>query len=354
MMLRRLVFSAASLWGLLLCAEALTENMPLNLATVRVVHWMVALSQLPGQPLTDQAQGELVSLAQSLADYDSPGSITYQALLVRHLAPLNARASDLEDLTRTSEKVRPMVKYWLGEAYHEQGDYEKAISTWAEAGAALPLGKLGGALGKAGRWQEAVAAYEASLESFDREIKVYLDLGSALVHMGRQDEAVQIYQRGIRIAPDNWGPYVYIGDIYRERKDFEQAQYWYHRGIQATGSAWPYIGSALIAEAQGAFDLAESRLRTALQVEPGNCEAWLRLGLLFQRQGKCAEAIVPLEEAVELSPRWWLYQALGDARRDCGALEGALQAYEAALEIVPDNNDLRRQITSVRQILDQE
>jgi len=357
MTLKRFIFISGSLCALLLCVGGLTEHVSLNLTTVRVAQTISTLSKTLGQSSIDQAREELVSLSQSLGDHSSsPGSISYRAAIIHSVAPLSIRTSMLEDLVNTPKNTRPLVKYWLGDAYFESSDYPRAISTWAEVGAALRLKELGHALGKAGRWQEAAAAYQASLESFGGEIKVYLDLGAVLVQLGRHDEAVQVYEQGMEIAPGNWGPYVYIGNIYRAQKDFERAQYWYNRGIKATSSEWPYIELARMAEAQGALDLAESTLRIAVRINPGNSEAWLRLGLLLRRQGICGEGIAALEKAAELtsSAPGSQYQALGDMKRDCGDPKGALRAYEAALRLSPDNDDLRRRIASIRQSLDGE
>lgn len=318
---------------LLLFTGNLAEPFWLNEVAVQVTGVAVTLSETRDQSLSDISRQELGYARELLASQrvSSSGSIAYQALIAHLTLPPDLRVGILEDLVNISGEVRPVVKFWLGEAYLEQGDYLKALSLWDEIGAAQQLFELGDRLSEVGWWEEAVASYEASLESFSSDIQVYFKLGHSLEQLGRQEDALEIYARALTTAPRNYGVYIAIGNIYRDRGMFDEAQAWYDRAIQETGHwEWPYLASALAYVKQGALVLAEDRLQVVLQEYSGNCQAWGQMGQVLWQKGIYDKAIQALEEAVALCPYQfpWMHKSLGDVRRDNGDVEGALQAYE--------------------------
>lgn len=351
---RRLTHSLTALliFILVLSAARLFEPFWLNISALRVARAVFASSRLPGQLPSELSRQELEYARKLLADHrvTSSGATGLQAL-ISHLAdPPDVEVAILEELARTSGEIRPIVKLWLGDAYLEQREYQKALSVWAEIGAARQLLELGDELAAAGQWEEAVGAYEAGIERLGQDVRVYSGLGRALEQLGRQDDALEIYRRALTIAPRNYGVYVAIGNIYRDRGMFDEAQAWYDRAVQETGHVeWPYIASARVHEMQGALDLAEARLQAVLDENPGNCQAWGRMGRVLWKQSLYDEAITALEGAVGLCPQIpWLYQALGDARKDSGDMQGAVRAYEAALNMAPGNIYVREQLAHLR------
>ena len=341
---------------LFLRAASLLQPFWLNMAAIHVARTAVVSAETSDQTRSDISGQELAYARELLAGHqvNSSGGIAYQALIAYLAAPPDAKASILENIVSTSgEEVRPFVKFWLGEAYLERGDYLKALSLWTEIGAAQRLLELGDRLSAAGRWTEAAQAYEASLRNLGSDVRVYWRLGHALQQLGRQDDALRVYERSLTVDPRNYAGYIAVGNVYRERGMFDEAQAWFDRAVQETGDLeWAYIASAKAYEMQGAYDLAEARLRAVLQEYPGNCEAWGQIGLVLWRQGIYDEAITALEKAAILCPQVpWMLQALGNARRDSGDIEAARQAYEAVLNMDPTNTYAQEQLDSLGQML---
>jgi tetratricopeptide (TPR) repeat protein len=327
----------------------------LNVAAIRLSKAVVDLSYPPPNN-AEIARKSLRAACNSLQAHQLerfPGGAGFLVLVTHLIGPAETKIPYLETALDMAAQERPFVKLWLGEAYLEQGDYLKALSLWAEIGAAQQLLELGDWLSAAGRWEEATAAYQASLRSIGSDVRPYLKLGHALIQLGREDDALSIYERALAIDPGDYGVYVAIGDVYRDRKMFEEAQAWYDRAVQQTGNLeWPYIASAHAYEMEGSLDLAKSRLQIALKNSPSNCQAWGQMGVVLRQQRLYSEAILALEMAIRLCPEIpWLYQAIGDAKRDSGDLEGARQAYKAVLTLSPADTYVREQLDSLDQML---
>ena len=90
------------------------------------------------------------------------------------------------------------------------------------------------------------------------------------------------------------------------------------------------------------YDYAIKTLEKAKILDPTNVRAWLAIGRnLLERNVQIPYAIACLKEAVKLEPKNVEAQTLlGDAFRMQGQLDEALQAYQTALKIDPDNENV--------------
>ncbi|MBE9505235.1 MAG: tetratricopeptide repeat protein [Chloroflexi bacterium] len=65
------------------------------------------------------------------------------------------------------------------------------------------LGQQAVALAAQGRWEEAVAANRAIVESLPDEVAAFNRLGRALIELGRFAEATEAYQKAVEVDPGN-------------------------------------------------------------------------------------------------------------------------------------------------------
>lgn len=131
--------------------------------------------------------------------------------------------------------------------------------------------RLGFALAKVGRTNEALAHYNEALRLKPNYALPYNDVGMLLEDAGRYEEAITIYRTALRYDP-------------------ELAQ------------AHANLGSALDAAGQAAE--AERELREGLRLEPEMPEAHNNLGVLLAKQNRLAEAEAELREAIRQKARY--------------------------------------------------
>jgi TonB family protein len=96
---------------------------------------------------------------------------------------------------------------------------KKAHSTKRPAPARIPpkaieANNRGDAHFDAGRYDDAIAAYQQAINLYPRYAEAYLNLGDALKELKRYDEAVNAYQEAIKLNPNNGDAYNGLSDTY--------------------------------------------------------------------------------------------------------------------------------------------
>jgi tetratricopeptide (TPR) repeat protein len=132
--------------------------------------------------------------------------------------------------------------------------------------------------------------------------RFYFQLGATLERAGERDEAIRYLRKSLDLQPD------------------------YDEALNHLGYMWAEQGENLVA--------AEDMIRRALKSEPDNPAYLDSLGWVLFQQGKVAEAIPPLERAVELlqaEPDETVLDHLGDAYARAERWADARKAWQAAL-----------------------
>ncbi len=307
-----------------------------RIAAANAFAWRATHLSQPIDPT--QAEALLRIAAQPAAQ--SQITIThFAAWLTARALSGDARLAALGHWQTVTADERPFPSLWLAEALAAQGQYQPAIALWQAAGAAEQLYQLGEHLAPDGDPAARVAAYQASLALWPRDV-IFVRLGDLLTQLQRYDEALVVYLDGQRFAPTNYGLYVGAGNVYRAQGQYAQAQAWYDIAVRRSGVIeWPYLASGRAYELQGDLDRARARYTAVVQANPANCEAWGRLGLVAQQMTDLAEALSALERAAALCPTSvWVWMGLGDVRQAQQDWAGAVTAYTAALNVQPQNS----------------
>jgi len=96
------------------------------------------------------------------------------------------------------------------------------------------------------------------------------------------------------------------------------------------------LSQALAHHKAGDLDRAASHYRSVLQDEPGQPEALHFLGVIAYQQGRPAEAVTMIGQALERRPeRADFHCNLGNALKDSGRSEDAIAAYRRCLDLQP-------------------
>jgi hypothetical protein len=122
------------------------------------------------------------------------------ALLAASIVPSIAWASPF--FTRSDPSVQK------GNDLYTAGKYEEALQAYENAekdhpgSSEIPYDR-GNALYKLGRYDEAREAYQRALGTNDQTLKAddYFNMGNAFAGMGKDDDAVDAYRRALRVEP---------------------------------------------------------------------------------------------------------------------------------------------------------
>lgn len=223
------------------------------------------------------------------------------------------------EILKQAVETKPKIKYYqkLAEIYREQGEYNKAIGAIKEA---LTLdykrGELHYTLGELYLQLQNINQARSSLEravSLDPTNKKYLErlfwtYRRSAVTDTMLENAQNTLDKLIDLAPDKAKYQIYSGDLYRKADKHHQAAYRYQRAIQITPEdSWGYIKLARSYEELDRYQIAE--------------QLYLK--------------------AVELETSWLNYEYLGDFYYSWKNYGSAVDSYQQALKLKPQQLDIR-------------
>lgn len=131
------------------------------------------------------------------------------------------------------------------------------------------------------------------------------------------DEALRLYKRALKVDGNSPEIYSQMGDLYRSQsllitnEDLQlERQFIARRAVANYHSALLYnpYNSDIILRMAGTYELAADKANAArwydraLEVDPNNSFAWLRLGSFHLRQGDTNQAIADWQQAQRLNP----------------------------------------------------
>ncbi len=191
----------------------------------------------------------------------------------------------------------------LGLMYSLQGDPTRAIPVLQQAVALLPSADnhyfLGNACYEAGRYEEALAEYQAALVIDPKHFNSLVRLGDTYDKLGRADDAIAAYRQALTLKED--------ADVHA------------HLGM--------------LLERVGKADEAEAEYRASLRVND-NVLAHLGLAQLYRRTGKIDQAIAECQAALRLQDDPHVRFALAQLYEARGRLEDAASQYQAAIPLL--------------------
>ncbi len=95
--------------------------------------------------------------------------------------------------------------------------------------------------------------------------------------------------------------------------------------------------SGIANDYSGSYDAAEADLRRALDIDPGNGDAWRNLGRLYRETNRLSDAVAAYQRAIEAQPSYFKnYQALCAAYQDQGNYAEAISQCQRVVALAPD------------------
>src|SRR5205807_8551615 len=258
-----------------------------------------AARALEREKKTEQAKA---AFAKAAANYEqslliNPGRASpYLHLAELLLGPLkeNERAAKLHAEARQRFSGAPEIAYHLTIAQREAKHPEQAVVTFEEA------------------------LHEAELQ--DAEIanaRFYFDYGATAEQAGLYDKAADLFKKSIAIDPAN------------------------------AADAYNYL-AYMWAEHNMHLDEAQEMIKLALQLDPNNGAYIDTLGWLEFRQGKFEQALSDLLNAAQKMTRNdpIIFEHIGDTYSKLNKVPQALDAWQKALALDPENKKITEKIDS--------
>jgi tetratricopeptide (TPR) repeat protein len=167
-----------------------------------------------------------------------------------------------------------------------------------------------------------------------------LVLADVLLASGRASENVEVLESAISAGIRDEGLRRILAIIYMSGGGIDQAEAALS-GLEESSDPETLVLFGRLAGLRQQWDEARRWLEKALEIHPSNAEAKVNLGVLAAVEGRSSEARRLLEAGVAEDPRSFEgWNALGMVRAGGGDFDGAVAAWNQALELNPEATDL--------------
>ncbi|MBN1870749.1 MAG: tetratricopeptide repeat protein [Candidatus Omnitrophica bacterium] len=156
-------------------------------------------------------------------------------------------------------------------------------------------------------WRDPVTFYEQTLRYAPDSYRLYSNLGNAYNVAGKTDEAIRAYQKSIEV----------------NKTGFEYAQ--------------PYNGLGVAYYHSGKVETAVVMLKKAVEINPRYPEAYYNLGQMYKILNKSQESLEAFEKTVQINPLYAdAHYELSTAHYQNRNYDLALQHYDLAVKLGHD------------------
>ena len=167
----------------------------------------------------------------------------------------------------------------------------------------LAESKLGVALAKQGKSEEAIEHYRKSIAIQPTFVDAHYNLAVDLEKLGRTDEAIASYRKTLEYNPRHAFAHNNLGALLAGRGNFDAAIEEYKKAIRFNSDfllAYNNLGAAL--GQQGKLDESIQYFSQAARINPQDVMTHLNLGVAWKMKGDLAEALYHFREAQRLRP----------------------------------------------------
>jgi tetratricopeptide (TPR) repeat protein len=155
------------------------------------------------------------------------------------------------------------------------------------------------------RYSEAIQAFEAAIKQKPKFIHLaYYGKGLALYWSGKDPEAITALQQAVKSQPDFVPAWNNLSLVYRESNQ---------------------------------LDKALAAINQAIQLQPNNPKLYNQKYAVLRDLKKYKEAAAAINKAIEISPRAAFYSNRGVVRYELGDKQGAIEDYNQAIKINPND-----------------
>ncbi|MDD8009640.1 MAG: tetratricopeptide repeat protein [Acidobacteriota bacterium] len=163
--------------------------------------------------------------------------------------------------------------------------------------------KQGNELFQAGKYEEAIAAYEAAIGKEAGEPTYLNNLGTTYMKIGNNEKAIATFTKMLEIQPESYSANKNLGSLFGEAKDYQGALPYYAKASELSPNdpdAFYNLGACYLNLQE--YDKAEAAFLKVKELTPDYAPAYYQLGMIYVNQNKKPEAVENLERYIELAP----------------------------------------------------
>lgn len=272
----------------------------------------------------------------------------------------------------------------LGSIYVQNQEDEKAIPYYEQILTFYPhyieaMNSLGAIYRRLGRYEESIGILQRAVDEGRDAASVNYNLGFTYKEMGNFDDAIDAFNLVVHENPDDVLAYNHLGRIYHSQKNYDKAIASYKRGLQIDQNH-PILNYNLAHVYESTKNVTDAIrcYQAALKTRPGWVDAINDFSELLIKSQKNKEAQDLVQQSIKLHPtnadllcllgRIYLNQydyssaektfkqadsykandvkiltGLSEALEKGEKVDAALNTVLSALEIEPENKDIRKQ-----------
>jgi tetratricopeptide (TPR) repeat protein len=267
------------------------------------------------------------------------------------------RWSEAITVFRDILEIRPDLdpaRYYLGTAYEKLSQWDLALEAFLgiDKNSSLyddALSHIGYIYLENDRLDEAISLLENRLSEGQPRPQVYNYLASLYMADEQKDKAITTVEAGVTLYPDNVELLYQKGLILERSGRHEEAQRAMKNVLAVDAEhaeSLNFLAYALALDNRD-LDQALEYAQRAIRLNPAP-HILDTLGWVYYRQGRYLEALKVIEEASsQLSNDAVVFEHLGEIHLALQNLDEAREAFARALELQPDNLELRNKLESL-------
>jgi len=164
----------------------------------------------------------------------------------------------------------------------------------------------------------------------------------------RLDDSIAALQRAVTADPDSpltwaglaqaqWLKYDRTGEVGWKEKAQESVR---QAELRDPDLPEVHLISGWLKKNSSQYESAEADFQRVIELQPGNGDAWLRLGMTYRSSGLLSEALTALQKAAQVRPDDFKnHLALGDFYREQGKYPDSLVEFQKAEKLAPNLSD---------------
>ena len=307
------------------------------------------IRSVPPLPLAGEGRGEGKPLWIALAVLLAAASCAHKAKgpggAANPIAPVALPKTNAEAQAAFDDGVRLMK---MGKRHYKEARKSFQKATQLDSRLFEAWHDLGVLETNLGNFDTAVDDFEHALGIQPGARKTLLAYGESLRRAHRPKKAASVYAKWLDADPNDFDMRARYGQVLREAgaldESLEQARLLLGTaGENVSHTVIAYNALALTYYKMGKYELAETALKKASDLDPKSAFVWNNLGLVAFERGHDQEAFLDFQKASELDPKY-VQARLNKAvvYLDCGDYKKARTELERAVEIDP--NDAEAQV----------
>ncbi|MCH1530610.1 MAG: sulfotransferase [Gammaproteobacteria bacterium] len=187
-----------------------------------------------------------------------------------------------------------------------------------------------------GRSGSAVKRLKHTLRAFPDFPPAHEELGNALLAQNKPENAIEAFKKVLELKPDNASAMIKLGKIFKQLGRKDEANEFYQSALSLEPTK-ERLATAAQAFAKGETEKAEKITREVLREHPEDVDGLRLLASIANNLEQRADAIVLLEKAVQIKPRFaGAWADLAETYTESEDFGKALDAVQRVIKLQPN------------------